>query len=417
MAIRRMYGVDLHNDAKSPSTVAFEDDEELYKWFNGHPDTGTGTCVRILCVQIEDFSSIGPIASRFDVPLPNSVVESAVWKPEVYYSLASNAAGGAAGLTDEPWRFILQTPLDGGPFCSLALARKGNIGKGVYFFDNESLDPAEMSAGNLAWPTTDVHIITLPYKFLQVHSVDTSKRLARIISRVRTVETSLAAADQTPPNFSNLGRVLHACSMELVDIERRSRFEQSVVAAIETIAVNLRHVTLPWPPLSPQHAAIASRKFDFESLPRRIENARTTINGLIQQRTEALNLELTQASHRIAEATLSDSRSMKTIAILTMVLLPGTAVASLFSMNLFDWSVTDGSQIANRWLWIYFAVTVPLTGIILAFWWYWNRRSLRSTVQSGPSINGGQDPFRDEETGLSEPMSSERDPDEVKTGT
>ena len=420
MATKRMFGVDLHDNGNDAATTEFDDHEELYKWFNEHPDSGSGICVRLLCVQIESFSGEGPIPSQFDIPLPPSVVESAVWKPEVYHNLASNAAGGAAGLTDEPFRFILQTPLDGGPFCSLAIARKGNIAKGIYFFDEQSLNPADMTGGDAslsAWRSNGVQIITLPHKFLQVHSVDLSQRLARTIARVRAVETNLVATDQTPPNFSSLGRILHACSMELVDIERRSRFEQSVVEAIETIVLKYRHGTLPWPPLSPQQAALASRKFDFESLPRRMENARTTINGLIQQRTQALNLELTQASHRIAEASLSDSRSMKTIAILTMVLLPGTAVASLFSMNLFDWSAADGGQIASKWLWIYFVVTVPLTGMIIALWWYWNRRSLRSTVQYGPSMNGSQNPFRDEETGMSEPQSFEGELGDVKPGS
>lgn len=411
-----MFGVDLRDEGGPPLTTHLEDDEELYKWFNEFPDSESGVGIRLLCVRIESFSSAEPMTSHFEVPLPHSVVESAVWKPEVYYNLASNAAGGAAGLIDEPWRYILQTPMDGGPFFSLALARKGHYAKGICFYDNEMFNPAEMPGSGLTWPYIDVRILTLPYKFLQVHSVDLSRRLARVIARVRAVETALASAEQTPLDFSSLGRILHACSMEAVDIERRSRFEQSVVEAIEAIVVKFRHGTLPWMPLAPQQAALASRKFDFESLPRRIENARTTINGLIQQRTQALNLELTQSSHRIAEATLSDSRSMKTIAILTMMLLPGTAVASLFSMNLFDWSAADGGQIANKWLWIYFVVTVPLTGLILAFWWYWNHRSSRSKVQFGPSIVGGQSPFSDEEIGISEPLTPERDPDDAKPG-
>lgn len=40
-----------------------------------------------------------------------------------------------------------------------------------------------------------------------------------------------------------------------------------------------------------------------------------------------LNLEIAQNSREIAEATLRDSSAMRTIAILTMVFLPGTAVA------------------------------------------------------------------------------------------
>ena len=58
------------------------------------------------------------------------------------------------------------------------------------------------------------------------------------------------------------------------------------------------------------------------------------IFNLIVQRDMRLNLqmahtslEIAETSRRIAEASMKDSASMKTIAILTMVFLPGTAVA------------------------------------------------------------------------------------------
>ena len=44
-------------------------------------------------------------------------------------------------------------------------------------------------------------------------------------------------------------------------------------------------------------------------------------------RINQANLEIAASAREIAKATMSDSASMKTIAILTMVFLPGTAVA------------------------------------------------------------------------------------------
>ena len=416
MSIRRMYGIDLHGTVKPTTKVAFDSDEELYHWLSERPQSET-THIRLLCVQLDHFSAPDSLASTFEVPLPQSVVEHAIWKPEVYRNLTCNPSGGAAGLTDEPWRFVLQTPIDGGPFCSFALSRKGNVVKGIYFFDQEILDPLKIADGDSspsAWRSSGLQIVTLPHRFLQAHSADVSQRLASTIAKVRNVEKDLALAEQSVIDIRSLSRTLHSCNLELVDIERRSRFEQRVVDAIETIIATSSHAELPWSPLSPQRTALASRQFDFESLPRRIENARATISGLIQQRNEALNLELTQASHAIAEATLSDARSMKTIAILTMVLLPGTAVASLFSMNLFDWSASDGGNIASKWLWIYFIVTIPLTGLILALWWFWNRQSLRSAGASKSMVRSTPDAFTDEEAGVGSEQPVDSDPDEFK---
>lgn len=52
---------------------------------------------------------------------------------------------------------------------------------------------------------------------------------------------------------------------------------------------------------------------------------------------------------------------MKTIAALTMVFLPGTFVASIFSMPMLEdaeWS-------------LYVAIAVPLTVIVVGCWWLW----------------------------------------------
>lgn len=72
---------------------------------------------------------------------------------------------------------------------------------------------------------------------------------------------------------------------------------------------------------------------------------------------------------------------MKAIAIMTMVLLPGTAVASFFSMDIFDWSAEYGSQIASKWLWVYFVVAVPVTATVLIIWWFWSKQKRRGVAR------------------------------------
>ncbi|KAI4223130.1 MAG: hypothetical protein L6R40_008530 [Gallowayella cf. fulva] len=78
-------------------------------------------------------------------------------------------------------------------------------------------------------------------------------------------------------------------------------------------------------------------------------------------------------SKKLAEASTRDSSSMKAIAVLTMVFLPSTAVATIFSMGPF-WSNEPGSIFSvSSDFWLYWAVTVPLTTIVMVVWqtWLW----------------------------------------------
>jgi membrane protein DedA with SNARE-associated domain len=52
---------------------------------------------------------------------------------------------------------------------------------------------------------------------------------------------------------------------------------------------------------------------------------------------------------------------MKTIAALTMVFLPGTFLASVFSMPMLE-----GAKLS-----LYVAIVVPLTVAVVGCWWLW----------------------------------------------
>lgn len=78
-----------------------------------------------------------------------------------------------------------------------------------------------------------------------------------------------------------------------------------------------------------------------------------------------------------------DSIAMKTIAILGIVFLPGTFVATLFSINMFDWgdpnSGEANSLTVSRSIWIYWAITVPLTILTFLIWMFWSRSENNKT--------------------------------------
>lgn len=89
-----------------------------------------------------------------------------------------------------------------------------------------------------------------------------------------------------------------------------------------------------------------------------------------------------------------DSTSMKIIALITAAYLPGTFVATLFSMGMFDWQATTVSSS----FYIYWVVTVPLTIITLAGWaWWWNieKKRFERDVQQAVTDKPTQKYFHD----------------------
>ena len=121
----------------------------------------------------------------------------------------------------------------------------------------------------------------------------------------------------------------------------------------------------------------------------------STIWNLIAQEDQARSIRLAQEASRLTfesaeiaraskiigeetviigrEAKL-DSAAMKSIAFVTMLFLPGTFLASAFSMPLFDWTALSASRVVSPRIWIYFVVTLVLTATTMVGYWFWFRR-------------------------------------------
>jgi hypothetical protein len=98
-----------------------------------------------------------------------------------------------------------------------------------------------------------------------------------------------------------------------------------------------------------------------------------------------------QVNEIIAREARKDSSSMKTIAALNMLFLPGTYIATIFGMPFFTFSDT-GLTVYGQW-WIYVAVTVPTTITLFVIWWAWNRVSccsIRSAFHWPPRVVDGK---------------------------
>ncbi|KAL9112423.1 MAG: hypothetical protein Q9227_003265 [Pyrenula ochraceoflavens] len=113
----------------------------------------------------------------------------------------------------------------------------------------------------------------------------------------------------------------------------------------------------------------------------------------VRQRTDLLDLDVQflesiSASVANQQASIStiinmqDGASMKTIAIITMLFLPATFVASFFAMPMFQLD-DDSGQIVSRGSWIYWAFALPLTLAILLVWLgWWNWQNMRKQHDS-----------------------------------
>ncbi|KAF1813257.1 hypothetical protein P152DRAFT_311380 [Eremomyces bilateralis CBS 781.70] len=93
---------------------------------------------------------------------------------------------------------------------------------------------------------------------------------------------------------------------------------------------------------------------------------------------ERLNAEVNVAYNMIAS---QDSVVIKSIAFLTMAFLPATFVSTVFSTTFFSFG-EDKWKTSNQF-WIYWAVVIPSTLLVLLSWWLWLENWTRISNFSG----------------------------------
>lgn len=115
--------------------------------------------------------------------------------------------------------------------------------------------------------------------------------------------------------------------------------------------------------------SLASQRRWLASYKARKDIAMNLVFNLVTQQDS-------ETSTDIARDTKDDSASMRVIAVLTMVFLPATAVSGFFGMAFF--AISDGGIfISSHLVWLYIAITVPLTFLTFSLWVFWSRIVVR----------------------------------------
>lgn len=87
-----------------------------------------------------------------------------------------------------------------------------------------------------------------------------------------------------------------------------------------------------------------------------------------------IQLSFNVVAQNINRAVQSDSSAMKTIALYTVALFPMPFLASVFSMTVFYYNDDNGTWNVSKKFWIYWAVAIPVTSIVAALLYWYNKK-------------------------------------------
>ncbi|KAI0478283.1 hypothetical protein F4859DRAFT_479212 [Xylaria cf. heliscus] len=111
----------------------------------------------------------------------------------------------------------------------------------------------------------------------------------------------------------------------------------------------------------------------------KIRECQTRFDGL----TMTTQLFQGETSVLLALAASNDSRHMRTIALVTMVFLPGTFFATIFSMTFFNWQAGDGESTVSSLFWVYIVFSVVSTAATLLVYYYFVATRPKKSLGSG----------------------------------
>lgn len=226
------FGLDINctdGSALPPHVQRFTSSDQVLPWFSAHPD-GAAPAIRLLCLSDVSDSRIVPLrqattgnnacATQSRLPFTKEVIDHALWGADVYRDLTTQQAGGCIALLDDPHRFLLQTPSNDGPFCSLAMSKRGVVVKGVYLFSNQIFDPlkvVERETIQSGWRSTGLQIISLPQAIAKAYGRYVSKCLSDVVATVTEIEDALlyteAEFTKQQKSLYNLTRTLQGTSV------------------------------------------------------------------------------------------------------------------------------------------------------------------------------------------------------------
>ncbi|TVY85962.1 hypothetical protein LAWI1_G008179, partial [Lachnellula willkommii] len=100
---------------------------------------------------------------------------------------------------------------------------------------------------------------------------------------------------------------------------------------------------------------------------KRTQTQLAVVYQFMTQKEAIVTSKIAYMSTMIATESKKDSSAMKAIAVLTMIFLPGTFIATIFAMPLFNWD-NNAHPLFNDNFKYYWAIAIPLTLFVLFLW-------------------------------------------------
>ncbi|KAI1642505.1 uncharacterized protein F4817DRAFT_294831 [Daldinia loculata] len=98
--------------------------------------------------------------------------------------------------------------------------------------------------------------------------------------------------------------------------------------------------------------------------------AMQTVWNQIAMHDSDLNTRIAHVNTGVALETKREGIQMRSIAILSMIYLPFSSVASIFSMDMFDWNAQDGGSVVSKYIWLFATLAIGLTAITVYAWYH-----------------------------------------------
>ncbi|KAF2653539.1 hypothetical protein K491DRAFT_694591 [Lophiostoma macrostomum CBS 122681] len=192
--------------------------------------------------------------------------------------------------------------------------------------------------------------------------------LEQIVRYLHSCLTELAAVALVASDGTELGLFLQKTARELDSFYSKTRDVDF-----------LRHSKAVTQYIEAQTNLFSSMLAQTELLDKRVHTDLDLSLNLTAQEENRISRAIAEESFIVALATWRDSAAMRTIAYVTLIFLPPTFVATLFSMTFFDWSPEPpNTRIIAKHFWIYWVVSVPLTVVVWIIWRLWWTREEES---------------------------------------
>ncbi|KAH7304409.1 hypothetical protein B0I35DRAFT_471921 [Stachybotrys elegans] len=220
---------------------------------------------------------------------------------------------------------------------------------------------------------------------------DWLKRLEKEISMGLDIEEGDSYTRFSNTAFDTMNRDLVECQAQV--LWTRPKAYSSIIDSIEE-AAQLFMQTLPESERSLAiesfHTRILSRlrlykerwkgmEMYIDTTMQRLEIQRSALYNIMAQKESKLNFQIAADQKMLAHMSKRESEAMKGISLLGTIFLPGAFIGSIFSTTFFDFKdAPNMASVVSSRFWLYWAVTIPFTLVIVALYYLLEKRRLRS---------------------------------------